>query len=238
MGAKNKKCFFAASSILMILIIILLCMLPGYHSVNKTSINKPKAATHNYTILIDEEEKRLYLLDSGKLVKKYSCAVGKSDTPSPLGTFKITDKSHWGEGFGGYWMGINCPWGDYGIHGTTSPESIGTSASHGCFRMFNEDVEELYKTVPIGTTVVVTSGSYGAFGSYLRDIGPGMYGRDIQVIQIRLKEMGYYNGSCNGMYETYGFRSAVHRFQKDNKLPVSDYISAEMVKALGFVLMD
>lgn len=41
------------------------------------------------------------------------------------------------------------------IHGTTSPQSIGRSVSHGCIRMINEHVMDLYERVPVGTQVTV-----------------------------------------------------------------------------------
>lgn len=44
---------------------------------------------------------------------------------------------------------------EYAIHGTNRRDSIGTRASYGCIRMFNEDVVELYDRVTIGTPVVV-----------------------------------------------------------------------------------
>ncbi|TNC09824.1 L,D-transpeptidase [Methylobacterium terricola] len=46
--------------------------------------------------------------------------------------------------------------GEYAIHGTNRPGSIGTFASYGCIRMFNQDVADLYGRVQVGTTVVVT----------------------------------------------------------------------------------
>jgi lipoprotein-anchoring transpeptidase ErfK/SrfK len=46
--------------------------------------------------------------------------------------------------------------GDYAIHGTNRPESIGTYASYGCIRMFNEDIIDLFGRVGLGTRVVVT----------------------------------------------------------------------------------
>jgi lipoprotein-anchoring transpeptidase ErfK/SrfK len=45
--------------------------------------------------------------------------------------------------------------GDYAIHGTNRPESIGHFVSHGCIRMHNEDIRALYRLVTIGTRVVV-----------------------------------------------------------------------------------
>jgi hypothetical protein len=41
----------------------------------------------------------------------------------------------------------------YGIHGTNHPESIGHAASHGCIRMRNHDVEELFELVRVGDQV-------------------------------------------------------------------------------------
>ena len=41
------------------------------------------------------------------------------------------------------------------IHGTTTPSSIGTYASHGCIRMHNEEIEQLYELVPVGTKVII-----------------------------------------------------------------------------------
>ena len=41
------------------------------------------------------------------------------------------------------------------IHGSNDPDSLGEAESSGCFRMRNEDVADLYRPVPVGTTVVV-----------------------------------------------------------------------------------
>jgi lipoprotein-anchoring transpeptidase ErfK/SrfK len=43
----------------------------------------------------------------------------------------------------------------YGIHGTDEPATIGTAASHGCVRLRNEDIETLFRIVPIGTVVYI-----------------------------------------------------------------------------------
>ena len=47
------------------------------------------------------------------------------------------------------------PGGEYAIHGTNMPGTIGTAASYGCFRMHNNDVIDLYARVQMGTPVVV-----------------------------------------------------------------------------------
>ena len=45
--------------------------------------------------------------------------------------------------------------GQYAIHGTNAPNSIGGFVSHGCIRMFNRDILDLYGRVRLGTPVVV-----------------------------------------------------------------------------------
>jgi lipoprotein-anchoring transpeptidase ErfK/SrfK len=46
--------------------------------------------------------------------------------------------------------------GQYAIHGTNNPGSIGGYVSHGCIRMYNQDVTDLYDRVSVGTPVIVT----------------------------------------------------------------------------------
>lgn len=46
--------------------------------------------------------------------------------------------------------------GEYAIHGTNAPGSVGGFVSYGCFRMLNADITDLYQRVSVGTTVVVT----------------------------------------------------------------------------------
>ena len=45
--------------------------------------------------------------------------------------------------------------GEYAIHGTNRPYSIGTFASYGCIRMYNQDIVDLFERVGVGTEVVV-----------------------------------------------------------------------------------
>jgi lipoprotein-anchoring transpeptidase ErfK/SrfK len=46
--------------------------------------------------------------------------------------------------------------GEYAIHGTNRPESVGGFVSYGCIRMYNQDISDLFDRVSLGTTVVVT----------------------------------------------------------------------------------
>lgn len=105
-------------------------------------------------IIISIGAKTLSLYRQGSFVKAYPVATGKPTTPTPTGTFTIVNKQiDPGGPFGTRWMGLSQP--HYGIHGTNNPASIGMAASNGCIRMYNEDVNELFNQVPVGTVVSI-----------------------------------------------------------------------------------
>lgn len=190
-----------------------------------------------YEILIDAEEARLYLLQNNDLVKSYPIAIGKYETPSPIGYFQIVNKARWGGGFGTRWMGLNVPWGHYGIHGTNRPGSIGWAASHGCFRMRNSDVEELYAKVSVGTPVIVYGGQYGLLGNGYRHLIPGDRGSHVLAVQIKLKQMGYYSGKLDGIYGK-GMENALLKFKMNNGLPYDTDITESTYLSLGLELFE
>ena len=97
------------------------------------------------------------LYKNGKVIQTYPIAVGKSETPTPKGSFTIAEKTkNPGGAFGVRWMGLSVPGGHYGIHGTNQPDSIGQAASKGCIRMNNADVKKLYSMVQVGTVVEIS----------------------------------------------------------------------------------
>ncbi|EGW37592.1 L,D-transpeptidase [Desulfosporosinus sp. OT] len=107
-----------------------------------------------YSIIVSKSNRQLYLLQDGNVIKTYPVGIGKMLTATPTGTFKIINKApNPGGPFGVMWMGLSKP--HYGIHGTNDPQSIGKQVSKGCVRMFNSDVIELSKIVPIGVRVTI-----------------------------------------------------------------------------------
>lgn len=56
-------------------------------------------SNNKYRILVDVEDSKLYLFENDTMIKEYRCSGGKWSTPSPIGTWKITFKAKWGEGF-------------------------------------------------------------------------------------------------------------------------------------------
>lgn len=207
--------------------------------VSKYSRKYLPATKNDYMILIDIDEVTLYLIDidSNKIVKRYLVAVGKPETPSPIGSFKIIHKDSWGGGFGTRWMGLDVPFGKYGIHGTNKPGSIGWAASHGCFRMRNTDVEDLYSHVKIGTLVVIVGGPYGPLGHGYVEFRPGDRNSAIMQVQIRLKRLGYYKGPVDGIYEE-DLKNALLKFKKDKRLPYTHLIDEATYKALNILAFE
>lgn len=187
-----------------------------------------------YSILIDLNDCKLYLFDlkNNTIFKTYTIAGGTYFTPSPIGTWKIINKDTWSSGFGTRWMGINVPWGKYGIHGTNRPESIGGLTSHGCIRMWNRDVEDLYNRVSCGTIVVIYGGPYGMFSNCFRTLIPGNRGSDVYEVQRKLKDAGYYSGNLDGIYGE-GMKNDILRFKKENHLPLTDVIDNNIYKLLN-----
>ena len=193
----------------------------------------------NIAILVDLTEERLYLINTEKniILKKYIIASGKRETPSPIGTWKVIGMAKWSGGFGTRWIGLNVPWGTFGIHGTNKPGSIGQEASHGCIRMLNKDVEDLYEYVMSGMTVAIYAEPYGPFEKGLVTLKEGDRGADVFEVQRKMKEKGYYPGKLDGIYGE-GMKQYVLKFKEDNELKINNNIDYEFYKKLGIILMD
>jgi L,D-transpeptidase ErfK/SrfK len=114
-------------------------------------------------------------------VRTYPISIGKMDWKTPLGTTRIINKrekpiwyppesvrrEHERDGnplpkavpagpdnpLGAYALRLGIPGGAYLIHGTNRPAGVGMQVTHGCIRMFPEDIEEFYKLVPVNTAV-------------------------------------------------------------------------------------
>jgi lipoprotein-anchoring transpeptidase ErfK/SrfK len=135
------------------------------------------ARTLGPTIVVHVDTNRLDLYEGFHVNRSWDVATAKPGWTTPVGEWSLYQKREnptwynpaldsWGAGMPavvpggpGNPMGtralyITAP-GLIRIHGTTSPDSIGRYASHGCIRMHNEQVEELYELVPVGTKVII-----------------------------------------------------------------------------------
>ena len=124
-------------------------------------------------IVVHINENKLYLYKNHKLTRTFPVATGQSKYPTPTGRYSVTLKRYlptwynphdeWsknepatippgpGNPLGLRALNLSAP--GIRIHGTPSDYSIGYNASHGCIRMHNSDVLQLYPLVPTGTTV-------------------------------------------------------------------------------------
>lgn len=190
-------------------------------------------------IWIDIPQKSLTLYEGTEVKKRYTIATGTGDTPSPIGTFSINSRFS-GDlgGFGTRFLGLNVPWGQFGIHGTNKPGSIGSNASHGCIRMFVKDSEELYGLAPNGTKVVIQGGPYGLLDSSLRTLRPGDRNSHVAAVQRRLYTLGYYHTAwADGIYGQ-GTQAAVRRARKALGLQESDIVDYAFYQAIGLILFE
>ncbi len=130
------------------------------------------------TIVVRTHERRLYLILESGHAMRYPVGVGKAGKQW-AGTTKIDGKylsPAWSPpsevkrdkpgmpdviagGSPRNPMGVaamTLAGGEYAIHGTNVPNSVGGYVSYGCIRMLNADITDLYQRVSVGTTVTVT----------------------------------------------------------------------------------
>ncbi len=125
-----------------------------------------------YIVRVDISEHALTLCrvwqGATNFVKWYAVGTGLHDN-TPRGTFRIIlreEQPTWYKPgsapvpygakenlLGTRWLGLDCP--GYGIHGTWEPDTIGKASSAGCVRMLNENVEEVFAMVRVGTPVII-----------------------------------------------------------------------------------
>lgn len=192
--------------------------------------NQPTARpAGEINIVINVTKRTLQVYNDNQPYKTYRIAVGKSETPTPIGEWNVVWKDYnWGTGFGTRWMGLNVPWGIYGIHGTNKPWSIGQFASHGCIRMRNKDVEELFEWVPIGAPVRIE----GRKLKVKRMLKYQMSGADVVLVQMKLKELGYLNTRADGIFGQVT-TEAVKAFQNANGMEATGVVDKAVIDKLA-----
>lgn len=120
-----------------------------------------------HLVLVSIPDRELAVISDGEVVATFPVAVGAADSPSPAGEFRIvsrvTNPTYYRPGtvipsgkdnpVGTRWIGLSQK--GYGIHGTNAPRSIGRAASHGCIRLRNRDVEQLFSMLRVGDVVQI-----------------------------------------------------------------------------------
>lgn len=135
------------------------------------------ADSFDQVLLVRIGENKLYLYDEGEITHSWDVAPGLPEYPTPTGIYTVTEKRYmptwvnpspdtWGASLPAtIGPGIGNPLGLRAInwsapairfHGTQAIDSLGYNASHGCVRMSNEDVIELYDLIEVGTPIIST----------------------------------------------------------------------------------
>ncbi|GAW32106.1 hypothetical protein JDF658_18710 [Carboxydocella sp. JDF658] len=190
------------------------------------------ASNQNTWLLIDLNNRTITALQGNQPLVQFPVAIGKKNSPTPIGNWKVIHKSaNWGNGFGSRFLGLDVPWGKYGIHGTNKPWSIGQRASAGCIRMKNQDIERLYPLVKTGTPVVIIGNPFASWS--WRPLFRDLKGADVVLVQERLSALGFYQGNADGIFG-YSTELAVKNWQKTRKVEITGQIHATDYQALGF----
>jgi lipoprotein-anchoring transpeptidase ErfK/SrfK len=154
-------------------ILVAVLAMTGISAALQTTSAPTSATEHEFAkstvrrVLVSIPDRKLALLENGKVRKVYRVAVGKVSTPSPVGGFKVVNRvsnpTYYHKGqvvppgdgnpVGSRWIGLSAT--SYGIHGTNQPNSIGKAASTGCIRMGKHDVEELFALLEVGDAVEI-----------------------------------------------------------------------------------
>jgi len=123
-----------------------------------------------WQIKVSLNRRRLMVIDNGKVVKRFTVAVGRPTAPTPTGRFAVTDRLQTGDPSGPYgccvlalsakspheiegWNG-----GDrIAIHSTPETSSIGLPVSHGCMRLTLAEGRWLLSHIPLGTPTIISA---------------------------------------------------------------------------------
>lgn len=124
--------------------------------------------TGTFKVSVSKSDNDLVLLMNDEFFKRYRVGTGQYNK-TPVGDFLINDRiaqpTWWrpdGKAIpfgdkenllGTHWLSINVK--GYGLHGTWEPETIGYQLSAGCVRMHNEDIEQLFNLLTLGTPVSI-----------------------------------------------------------------------------------
>lgn len=146
--------------------------LPNNDIVRDPALFLPQAPQRVSRLVLRLSERRLYGYHGDREIVAYDVAIGRDEWETPTGAFTVFQQQQhpaWEHPFtgevvapgpdnplGARWIGF---WTDgtnaIGFHGTPDEHLIGEAVSHGCVRMRNADVIELYDLIALGTAVVV-----------------------------------------------------------------------------------
>jgi lipoprotein-anchoring transpeptidase ErfK/SrfK len=142
----------------------------GNGHIGWVSVRVVTLARIRWELKVSLSARQLTVLEAGKVVERYTVAIGEPSAPTPTGRFAVTDRLSTGDPSGPYgccilalsahsphaiqgWNGGN----RIAIHSTPQVSSIGQAASHGCVRVSLADGRWLLGHIPLGTPTLISS---------------------------------------------------------------------------------
>lgn len=157
---------------------VTLFSVPATHAEMGNSSQGIQTGEEGVYLHVDKRNNELTVILNDTPVYRFPVATGKTNDLTPEGIFRIVTKvkDPWylpenipggsaKNPLGTRWIGLGVKGTNgykYGIHGTNRPASIGHNVSSGCIRMYNKDVEWLYRHIPLGTRVFITDGRHSS----------------------------------------------------------------------------
>jgi lipoprotein-anchoring transpeptidase ErfK/SrfK len=128
-------------------------------------------ATTTFSVKVELGAHKVTLYDAGSPVLETGAVIGASDTPTPPGTYYVTDpvdlRDDPGSAYGAFALGLSGfsdvlyefaggP-GQLALHGTNRPDQVGQDISNGCVRVPDEVILQIAERVPLGTPVEIVA---------------------------------------------------------------------------------
>jgi len=127
-----------------------------------------RLSTTQYRLVISMSRHQLDVMYEGRRIARHKVGVGKVATPTPKGTYYLTELIQPPDpdgAYGPYAFGLSAfstslksfaggP-GQLGLHGTDAPHGLGHDVSHGCLRVANTVITHLADRLPLGTPVEI-----------------------------------------------------------------------------------
>jgi lipoprotein-anchoring transpeptidase ErfK/SrfK len=152
---------------LWLVLVMVLTPLVSAHGQHPEATTQAFGNARRRLVLVSLADRKLAVLENGKLIRTFPVSVGAPDSPSPVGEFQIVNRvanpAYYHPGvmiapgsdspIGPRWVGLSRK--GYGIHGTNEASSIGKARSHGCIRLRNGDIKQFFAMVRVGDTVEI-----------------------------------------------------------------------------------
>jgi len=191
-------------------------------------------------IVINIPEMRLYFFSKKiSMVKTFPIGIGVTENTTPIGRFYVKEKrvsptwhiplslleKYEGRKFiphgpdnplGSHWLGLSIK--GYGIHGTNFPWAVGRLVTHGCIRLYPEDIVSLYPLVPVGTPVhIIYEPVKIGFkeGRIFVEVHEDIYHRIPDFFQFTLKRLG-----DNGLKNLVDFEKVKEAIDQRRGIPI------------------